>query len=73
MSKAFKCDLCGKLYEGKIIYGIKPPILKTGHILLCEKNNDGNYVGGSSKEFDACPECFEKISEMIHSKEESDD
>ena len=64
MSKAFKCDVCGKLYEGQDSNDT-PKELITDHLIICRSYATGNYVKSSSKDFDICPNCFSAISEMI--------
>jgi CRISPR/Cas system-associated protein Cas10 (large subunit of type III CRISPR-Cas system) len=62
--KALKCDVCRKLYE----YGKKNGYIKIG--IYNDRNDDGRLY--DSRSFDLCPECFEKVKQVLRINDESE-
>lgn len=63
MAKAFKCDLCGGLYEGYdgVSY-FEPGRGEFKYNTLCLKND------ARTKCFDACPECMQAMIDFLRSR-----
>ena len=63
MAAAFKCDLCGGLYEGYdgISY-FEPGRGEFKYDTLCLKND------ARTRYFDACPECMQAMINFMNSR-----
>lgn len=62
--KALKCDVCGKLYE----YGENNGYAKIG---TYNRDYDGRIH--DCRSFDLCPECFDKVKQVLQINDESED
>lgn len=61
MSKALKCDRCGKLYE--MYHGI--PLTPEGNAYHALTLIDQNYA---RRHFDMCPECMQQIIYFLNNE-----
>lgn len=52
---AFKCDICGKLFEEN----------KNGCVLVCRKYTFGNGELPEASNYALCPKCMDSISSLI--------
>ena len=60
--EAYKCDICGKLYERYSKYDKK-------YILdITIADNTKNYYYEEYRQVDLCPECYDNIVNMIVKK-----
>lgn len=60
--KALKCDVCGKLYECSEYNGYAK----------IEEYRDYDGRIHDIRYFDLCPECFEKVKQVLRINEESE-
>ena len=58
MSKAYKCDCCGKLFESYLEEG------NIKQVLVIETTN--NLKGKGKVVFDVCKECFTEIEKILN-------
>lgn len=62
MANAYKCDICGKYYEGYTDQKGTSGIVFVTDRERFEKSYHASYV---SQIFDICPECIEKTTDFI--------
>ena len=65
MAAAFKCDLCGNLYEK--YEGVRYEAGCNQYFIIALKNESyGRY-------FDVCPDCMQEMIDFMHSRKENHD
>lgn len=71
MARAYKCDRCGKLFEGydQNLNPIKDP--SEDYVLEIRKK--WRYSCKCDKCFDLCPNCYKKFADLVLLKVESED
>lgn len=71
MANAYKCDICGVLYEfheGVAVSGRSKGFNK---LVLKYADAEGSHIGSLFlKEFDLCPSCCAKVDDLIRSGSE---
>lgn len=77
MSKAYKCDACGKLYEPTSTCALPKYTIKTQNeshrikhvitLIYFTKNYEEIPLN-----FDLCPECFERVMKIVSGGKENE-
>lgn len=71
MSKAYKCDRCGTLYES---YDRNlNPIKDHSEDYVLEIKKKGQYSNAHDKCFDLCPKCYKEFADFVLLKVESEE
>lgn len=69
MSRAYKCDKCGALYESYAAENIYNGLKATKIMFRCN-TNDGKYY--DTKFFDLCQKCMKEILDSMNLDEEGE-
>jgi DNA-directed RNA polymerase subunit RPC12/RpoP len=65
MSYAYKCDICGALYESHKIKGTSC-IYGSSRMVLMDRSFNGNNF--NEARFDICPDCLDAIKATVSSR-----